>query len=650
MNVSQTLSTRLSRPVWRNVTLAQALLVVITLLAAGLHFVNLSAIGDANTYYTAAVKSMLQSWHNFFFVAAEPGGSVTVDKPPLGLWVEALFALVFGVHGWSVVLPNILAGVLSVPLLYALVKRHLGELAGLVAALALTLTPVFLATNRNNTMDGLLTFILLLAAWAFLKATETSRLRWVLLGGLLVGLGFETKMLQAFLPLPAFYALYFFGAKRNWKVKLGHLALATMLILVVGLAWPLAVDLTPPESRPYVGSSTNNTVMELIVGHNGFSRLFNPRALNTGLTPSGNQPGSGRPMPPAGQGWSSGTLPTGRFGDGPNASPDGPGGPQAGGVPFANETGTPGVLRFFRSPLAKQMSWLFPLGLLSVGLLLAGVRLRLPLEPAHQSVVLWGGWLLTCLVFFSAVEGIFHAYYTIMLAPPLAALVGGGFAWFVRRLDRPAALAGLALAAAGTVAFQVFAARQEGVTAAWLWVAPLLLLLGAVALAWARSRRVGTALVLAALLFIPLVWSGLTVLNASPEVNLPSAYTPQTAQRSDLPGRQEGSSTALLDYLQAHPPGTAYLIAVPSAQVGAPLVLDTGQPVLYMGGFAGDDPVVDADDLAVMVQNGQLRYALSGAGRGARPEIQSWLETACTPVPVNLNASGQALQLYDCQP
>ncbi|RME85063.1 MAG: hypothetical protein D6775_03830 [Caldilineae bacterium] len=649
MNASS-LSSRLSRPVWRSVTLAQVLLAAITLLAAGLHFVNLGAIGDANTYYTAAVKSMLQSWHNFFFVAAEPGGSVTVDKPPLGLWVEALFALVFGVHGWSVALPNILAGVLSVPLLYALVKRHLGELAGLVAALALTLTPVFLATNRNNTMDGLLTFILLLAAWAFLRATETGRLRWVLLGGLLVGLGFETKMLQAFLPLPAFYALYFFGAKRGWKTKLAHLALATVVILVVGLAWPLAVDLTPPENRPYVGSSTNNTVMELIVGHNGLSRLFNPRARNAGLTPSGNRPGPGRPMPPAGQGRPSGPPPAGRFGDGPNVSPDGPRGPQAGGVPFANETGTPGVLRFFRSPLAKQMSWLLPFGLLSVGLSLAGARLRLPLEPAHQAVVLWGGWLLTCLVFFSAVEGIFHAYYTIMLAPSLAALVGGGFAWFARRLERPAALAGLSLAAAGTVAFQVFAAHQEGVTAAWLWVAPLLLLLGAVALAWARSRRVGAALVLAALLFIPLVWSGLTVLDASPEVNLPSAYTSQTAQRLGLPGREGADSTALLGYLQAHPPGTKYLVAVPSAQVGAPLVLATGQPVLYMGGFAGSDPVVDAEDLAAMVQSGQLRYVLFGAGRGARPEIQSWLEATCTPVPVNLNARGQALQLYDCQP
>ncbi|RME84508.1 MAG: hypothetical protein D6775_05320 [Caldilineae bacterium] len=228
--------------------------------------------------------------------------------------------------------------------------------------------------------------------------------------------------------------------------------------------------------------------------------------------------------------------------------------------------------------------------------------------------------------------------------------MGGGFAWFARRLERPAALVGLVLAAAGTVAFQVFAAHQEGVTATWLWVAPFLLLLGTLALARARSRRLGAALVLAALLFIPLVWSGLTVLDTSPEVNLPSAYTSQTAQRPGPPRNEGAGTNALLAYLQAHPPGTKYLIAVPGAQVGAPLVLATGQPVLYMGGFSGGDPVVDAGDLAALVQSGELRYVLYGAERGARPEIQSWLDTACTPVPVNRNTRGPALQLYDCRP
>src|SRR5688572_24389807 len=190
-----------------------ALLVIATMgLAFGFYMYNIDSIGDSNAYYTAAVESMLKSWSNFFFVAAEPGGSVTVDKPPLGLWIEAVFAYFLGVSGFSVSLPNILAGVFGIPVLYYLVKKYAGELAGLIAALVMAITPVFVATNRNNTMDGMLVFTLLLAAWAFIHATETGKARWLMLGAFIVGLGFNIKMTQALLPVPAFYALYFLAS------------------------------------------------------------------------------------------------------------------------------------------------------------------------------------------------------------------------------------------------------------------------------------------------------------------------------------------------------------------------------------------------------------------------------------------------------
>jgi 4-amino-4-deoxy-L-arabinose transferase-like glycosyltransferase len=384
----------LERKPFLNISIAHLLLTGILLLSAFLHFSNLDAIGDANTYYTAAVESMTQSFSNFFFVAAEPVGAVSVDKPPLGLWVEALFALVLGVSGFSTSLPNMLSGVFRVPLLYALVSRYSGKLAGLLAALVLVITPVALATDRNNTMDGLLVFVLLVAAWAFVRATESGKLAWLLLGTFIVGLGFNIKMLQAFLPLPAFYALYFLGAKTGWGRKIIYLGLATVLIVVVSLSWAIAVDLTPAESRPYVGSSEDNTVMELIIGHNGLSRLFNPRAASSVPSASFGSPGSSAPSgpPPAalaacrdqslGDPCSftqpkgntiSGTCiqppqgdqlacapanrpglnpPPGALGDGPNASPDAP---NAGGAPFSQETGSPGILRFFSAPLSKGL-------------------------------------------------------------------------------------------------------------------------------------------------------------------------------------------------------------------------------------------------------------------------------------------------------
>lgn len=262
----------LSRKTSLGLTPAGLILISIVSLSAFLHFFKLEHIGDANLYYTAAVESMLGSWHNFFFVAAEPGASVTVDKPPLGLWIEAASAFLFGVNGFAVVLPNILAGLISIPLIYHLVKKYFGTGAGLIAGLVIAITPVSIAAQRNNTMDGMLTFTLILAAWAFLKAAETDKTRFLWLGAVLVGLGFNIKMLQAFLPLPAFYALYFLGAKVGWWRKIVNLVLASLILLVVSLSWAVVVDLIPPKSRPFIGSSTDNSVMELILGHNGLNR------------------------------------------------------------------------------------------------------------------------------------------------------------------------------------------------------------------------------------------------------------------------------------------------------------------------------------------------------------------------------------------
>lgn len=473
---AQTQPSTLSKKILPGVSVGALIVVAIMVASFALHMTNINAIGNANEYYTAAVKSMLQSWSNFFFVAAEPGGSVTVDKPPLGLWIETVFAYFLGVSGFSVSLPNILAGVFSIPLLYSMVKKHMGELAGIVAAFVMAITPVFVATNRNNTMDGLLVFTLLLAAWAFIRATETGKLRWLMLGAFIVGLGFNIKMLQAFLPLPAFYALYFFGAKEGWLKKIVNLSLATLLLLVVSLSWAVAVDLTPAENRPYIGSSEDNTVMGLIFGHNGVSRLENTRGGN-GTPPSGTQPGQpinpgAAPQGNPGQGQFQGPPPAAltacegqtqgascsfttqnginingscitppnqstlvcapqamNLGQAPAGQPNG----QNGSTPFSNETGSPGVFRFFTSPLSKQMSWLLPFALVSVLIALFGSKVQLPIEAGvHKALILWGGWLLTCVVFFSMVSGIFHSYYAIMLAPALGAMVGIGFAQLYR--------------------------------------------------------------------------------------------------------------------------------------------------------------------------------------------------------------------------
>ncbi len=296
----------LDQRVFKKITRAHLILALITLFSLGLHLLNAGAIGDGNTYYTAAVKSMLQSWHNFFFVSAEPGGSVTVDKPPLGFWIETLFAWLFGLSGFTVSLPNIIAGVLSVPLLFHLTRNYFGTFSGLAAGLGYVFVPVVLAADRNNTIAGMLVFTLLLAAWAFVRAAESGRFGHLLLASVLVGLAFNIKMLQAYPPLPAFFVLYFFASKLKWNRKLINLALSALIILAISFSWALAVDFTPAAQRPYVGSSVNNTETELIIGYNGLARLFGRGRDSNAPVGQGGGPGQGQPPangmgnPPAG--------------------------------------------------------------------------------------------------------------------------------------------------------------------------------------------------------------------------------------------------------------------------------------------------------------------------------------------------------------
>ena len=245
----------------------------ILLISIVMNFYELGKNGFGS-YYPAAVLSMMDNWHNFFFVAYDPGGFVSIDKPPVGFWLEVASAKVFGFNSVSILLPQALAGVLSVWLLYYLVRRHFGVVAGLLAALALALNPISILTNRNVTIDSTLTLVLLLGAWTVLKAAETGRLRWLLLTAFIVGIGFNIKTLEAYLVVPAYGLLYLLAAPHSLRKRIGHLALAGVLLLAISLSWVVAVDLTPASQRPYVGSTQDNSELSLALGYNGIQRLL----------------------------------------------------------------------------------------------------------------------------------------------------------------------------------------------------------------------------------------------------------------------------------------------------------------------------------------------------------------------------------------
>lgn len=260
-------------------------LVGILILSAFLYGWGIWDAGSANSYYTAAITSMTKSWSNFWYGAFDPAGFITVDKPPVALWLMAISAKIFGVHGWSVVLPSVLSGIGSVYLMYKLLAPKFGLLAGRIGSLILTLTPTVVANSRTNNMDAILVFFLLLAVYILQKAVAKKNIWLVIVSFGLIGVGFNIKMLQAFMILPAMLVYYWVAIKLPWKKKIAWLAVGMASLSIFTVAYPLAVDSVDQSSRPYIGSSQTNSLMELAFGYNGTERLLGQSTGTGGAFP-----------------------------------------------------------------------------------------------------------------------------------------------------------------------------------------------------------------------------------------------------------------------------------------------------------------------------------------------------------------------------
>ncbi|HET8912654.1 MAG TPA: glycosyltransferase family 39 protein [Ktedonobacteraceae bacterium] len=645
---------------------------VITLISIFMNFYQLGQNGFGNLYYASAIRSMLDNWHNFFFISFDPGGFVSVDKPPLGFWLQTASAKLFGFTPFSIFLPQALAGVLSVLLLYHLVKRHFGVVAGLLAALALAISPISVVTNRNNTIDSTLVLTMLLGAWTVMKATETGKWRWLMLTGVLVGLGFNIKMLEAYLVVPAYGLLYLLGAPRSLRMRIWQLLVATGVMLAVSLSWAVAVDLTPALQRPYVGSSQNNSEVSLAIGYNGIQRLLSSFGVGGGAgraaTGTGVAGGQTPPTLPAG-GTGTGNFPGPGAGEfrgtgGPPADFGGNGGGGGGGM---FNTGTPGVFRLFNEPLGGQIVWLLPMALLGM-LALAWQRrphFRIVQENRQmQSLILWGTWLLTMAVFFS-VAGFFHQYYLSTLAPAICALFGIGVVVMWKDY-RSAGWRGwlLPLALVLTALEQIHIITSNPAWGSWLIpliAVPCVLAAGVLVMARLvprigfklNLRVLGSALCvgLLALLLTSAVWSAKPVLaNEAP--NLPVAGP--SSQASGGFGGGNTTDTALINYLEIHKGNATYLVAVMSSNEADSIILATNQPVMAMGGFSGSDPILTTSQLATLTKNGTVRYFLLG-GNGGGPgggqsTLTTWIKQHSTLVS-SVSSSGSGFgggsQLYE---
>ncbi|MER6285222.1 ArnT family glycosyltransferase [Streptomyces sviceus] len=346
-----------------------------------LYLYDLSSSGYANSFYSAAVQAGSQSWKAFFFGSLDAGNAITVDKPPASLWPMELSVRIFGLNSWAILAPEVLMGVGSVAVVYASVRRRFSPAAGLIAGAVLALTPVAALMFRFNNPDAMLALLMALACYLVVRALEDGRTKWLLWAGAAIGFAFLAKTLQAFLILPPLAIVYAVCAPVPVRKRLGQLAAATLALVVSGGWWVAIVELWPASSRPYIGGSQNNSFLELTFGYNGFGRL------------SGDE--------------------TGSVGGG-------------GGGGGTGQWGATGWDRMFNSEIGGQISWLLPAALILLVAGLVATRRLKRTSVTRGSFLVWGGSLLMTMVVFSYMAGIFHQYYTVALAPYVAAVIGMG--------------------------------------------------------------------------------------------------------------------------------------------------------------------------------------------------------------------------------
>jgi 4-amino-4-deoxy-L-arabinose transferase-like glycosyltransferase len=606
-----------------------------------LYLWDLAASGWANAFYSAAVQAGSTSWEAFFYGSSDAANSITVDKPPASLWAMELSVRAFGLSSWSILVPEALMGVATVGVLYLAVRRVTGPGAALLAGAAAALTPVAVLMFKFDNPDALLTLLMTLAAYAVIRAVEKASLRWLVGVGVLVGFAFLTKTLQAMLVVPGFALAYLVAAPTTLGKRIGHLLGAGTAMVVAGGWWVAIVELVPASARPYIGGSQTNSVWELIWGYNGLGRL------------TGDETGS-----------------------------------VGGGGGAGGQWGATGLTRLFTAEIGGQVAWLLPaaLILLAGGLVAVGRAPRTDVRRA--ALITWGGWLLVTGLTFSLMAGIFHAYYTVALAPAIGALVGigGGLLW--RRRTQVWARIVLAVALATTAVWSSVLLGRSADFLPWLRWAVLVggLLAAAALLVVDRIGRAVVAAVLAvgvlAALGGPAAYAVET--SATPHTgSIPSAgpavaggmglggrpggfgrfrggpaggppgalappggttaAAPQTGGFGGFGGRARGGMGGLLDAasvssqvaaaLEQDASSYTWVAAAVGANNAAGYQLATQLPVMPIGGFNGSDPSPTLAQFQADVAAGQIHWFLAGGAGGMRSqggsnassEIASWV-------------------------
>lgn len=561
---------------------------------AVLYLWGLSASGWANDFYAASVQAGTQSWKALLFASLDAGNAITVDKPPAAMWVMGLSGRLLGFSSFSMLLPQALMGVGSVALLYATVRRWSGPWAGILAGAVLAATPVAAMMFRFNNPDALMVLLLVVAAYCTVRATDSGSTRWLAGAGTAVGFAFLTKMMQAFLVVPAFGLVFLVAAPLTFWCRIRSLLVA-LVAVVVSAGWFVAlVSLWPADSRPYIGGSTDNSLLQLAIGYNGLARI------------------------------------AGRSGGG-----DSFGGGGGGGSMFGGGTG---ITRMFGTSFGTEISWLLPAVLIG---LIAGLwftRRSPRTGKVRAALLLWGGWAIVTTVVLSYMEGTVHPYYTVELAPAIAALV----AISVRELWRgkqylPVRVTLAAMAAiTGVWTFILLDRTPEWLPALrWLVLAGSVVVAAVLVVGGHELRRYTAVLAIAGLTF---GLAGTTAYAVETTLHAHTGSMPSSGPASGAMSAMGGgfgrigTESAELEALLADT-DNRWAAATVGAQTAGALELSTGQSIMAIGGFTGSDPSPTLAQFEQYVADGQVRYFIVGDGRGGprggsgtSSEITSWIK------------------------
>lgn len=619
----------------------------VLLVLSGLLFLwGLTKNGMANDYYAATVQSMASSWHNFIYGSFDMSGVMTVDKPPLAFWVQALSVKMFGYGTLSMLVPQALMGVASVALTYDLVDRRWGRYPALISGAVLALTPMAVAIFRHNNPDALLMLLSVAALWFVLRALEDGRTKWLIFAGAAIGAAFTTKMGAALLVIPALGAAYLWSAPVPRKRAFVQLLAGGGVMIAVAGAWPLLMALTPAASRPWISGTTDNSIWSLITEYNGLGRL------------------------------------NGQMGGPGGGNGGGPGGGAGGGV-FGGEAG---LTRLFNSAMGAQVAWLF--GFAAVGgVAIALVSKLRPSDARSGWLIAVGGIFATCAIAFSFAKGIFHPYYTAQLAPFTAALVGGAVGVFWSRSrdnDGDLGLLGaesLRWLAAGAIVAGLFTelvvlktASTMNMTSWQFLLVPLCAAAAAIVVLAQdpKVRNIALCSAVAVLLVAPGAWS-LATLGHATSSTFPSGGPAESSGMGGPggggmrgggmgggfaggPGGNNQSLQSAVSYAQANGGGT---IGVESQSAAANLIAQSGADVAGIGGFSGRESSVSVAWLAEAVGDGRLRWVVTGGdqmsmpndGRAGSATAMAAVAEVCTVVDLSSTAttSDSSSGFYDCE-